>query len=460
MNTTTQEINPQIFMSDDILSLLGKKLYNADTQVILVRELIQNSVDAMSSKIEISYDGHYVMENDGIRENYTKIICKDNGIGMNQDTLLNVFLGIGKSKKFGPNNTGGFGIAKVSLFSALDWQLETNQENSTIMKIDKNSGELTYEERRKRKLSGTNVTALYKGYSRTEHIAPFLLISSKVKSKIRVNGKLVKPPKSVKPIAYGMHGDYSYTISKSKPHDVFGDGEIRLGGLVVYRINGLPQFTAQIWDNDQILIFVDFDNIGYLPRDDNYPFSLSRESVSYDISSMVFKKIGELTSDKLSRNLDLEKGKKSRFKIVSNIAYELKRGEKVSQDDKRIARLYKSILDTINTDLELEIPDNYIVGINFDEDSMGSRQGSNPINSKHVYWINPDFFGSNADSKDELIFKLYFLASHEITHVDYRNHDEEFTSTMGDNLRDGIHILLENLPKLRRMVTMSWYAKS
>src|SRR3990172_1902824 len=117
-------VTQQLTISPELIQLLGKKLYNNPLIVILVRELLQNSHDAQSTKIDL--DVSYQEDNEDFNKSTVTLTCTDNGTGMSEDTLLNTFLSIGASKKIGIT-TGGFGIAKVSIFASLSWQVVTWQ---------------------------------------------------------------------------------------------------------------------------------------------------------------------------------------------------------------------------------------------------------------------------------------------------------------------------------------------
>lgn len=90
----------------------GKLEYN-NWKLAWFREAIQNSSDAGASRID------FTIENNPENDKLIKVVCKDNGKGMDSDTLLNVFLCLGGSKK-DEGATGGFGYAKVLLAFAHD----------------------------------------------------------------------------------------------------------------------------------------------------------------------------------------------------------------------------------------------------------------------------------------------------------------------------------------------------
>ena len=74
----------------------------------MIRELIQNSYDAMAANIAFSFQ-----EDEG----HNTVVCEDDGCGMDADTLENALLCLGGTKK--PDGAiGGKGWAKSLLFFA------------------------------------------------------------------------------------------------------------------------------------------------------------------------------------------------------------------------------------------------------------------------------------------------------------------------------------------------------
>lgn len=78
----------------------------------LIREFVQNSVDAGSTKIVIHFDGK-------------RLTVQDDGCGMNRDLLVKAMLTMSGSHK-GANSIGGFGAAKeILLFQHESYDIQT-----------------------------------------------------------------------------------------------------------------------------------------------------------------------------------------------------------------------------------------------------------------------------------------------------------------------------------------------
>lgn len=88
-----------------------------DWKLAFFREVLQNSVDAGATVVNFNFEQH--SETDSI------IIATDNGCGMDEDTLCNVFLSMGGTKKF-DGSVGGFGYAKnIILFAHSSYSIHT-----------------------------------------------------------------------------------------------------------------------------------------------------------------------------------------------------------------------------------------------------------------------------------------------------------------------------------------------
>jgi hypothetical protein len=79
-----------------------------DFRFSMIRELLQNSYDAQAEAIAFSVRG---------KQGNITLVCEDDGVGMDRDTLENVLLCLGGTKKF-DGAIGGKGWAKQILFFA------------------------------------------------------------------------------------------------------------------------------------------------------------------------------------------------------------------------------------------------------------------------------------------------------------------------------------------------------
>lgn len=79
------------------------------------REMLQNSIDAGSSRIDIEILSLEIGNQVGAR-----VIFKDNGCGMTRKVLEDVFFALGETTKTGTDTVGGFGRARILTCFAMD----------------------------------------------------------------------------------------------------------------------------------------------------------------------------------------------------------------------------------------------------------------------------------------------------------------------------------------------------
>jgi hypothetical protein len=99
-----------------LLMLLGPTMYNKPLAQVAIKELLQNSFDAIKARMNIT--GNTTTGNLNITVDYNNrtISIQDDGIGMTPDIVKNAFLSIGGTNKEGldvSERSGGFGLAKV-----------------------------------------------------------------------------------------------------------------------------------------------------------------------------------------------------------------------------------------------------------------------------------------------------------------------------------------------------------
>jgi hypothetical protein len=99
-----------------LLMLLGPTMYNKPLAQVAVKELLQNSFDAVKARQNISNNKNTGNINIKVDYDNRTISIQDDGIGMTPDIVKNAFLSIGGTNKEGldvSERSGGFGLAKV-----------------------------------------------------------------------------------------------------------------------------------------------------------------------------------------------------------------------------------------------------------------------------------------------------------------------------------------------------------
>jgi hypothetical protein len=404
----------EITISNDLIALLGKKLYSNPLTVILPRELLQNSIDASqdSTIVRIDYSSN--------RDDTLSLTVSDLGCGMDKDTLLNTFLCIGKTKKSdNVNNVGGFGIAKVSLFASKFWSVNTTcgKVNSTGIELSFNPNEYTKQ--------GTTVNATIENqYS--DKVQMLYTNNPTGNKRIKLNGKFIKNYDG-KIIDYVYYKELQAKIKLAKvlTYQSLSGYDEKMTGCVVYRINGLTQFINKIDYDAKFNLIVDFDDIGYKPKDDNYPFSMSRESVSYDISYPVNRIMTQLVTDKNS-TADRTNNPNGNKKVTNSINSNGRLIKKVwgngqfTKVDNWLCDIYQDMIEIISIKTNTQTNK---FGLSQDKGYLAANESNGEI-----YWINSQAILSGCKNAESLVMTLLALSTHEFTHNYYDCHNEDFTS--------------------------------
>lgn len=111
-----------------LADILGQQMYSTDIGRVSVKEMLQNSFDAIKSMLDSEKIKHGKID---INTNETNriISVKDNGHGMTQDTLGNTFVTIAGSLKESEISSGSFGVAKLAfLFDAENIHVATMRD--------------------------------------------------------------------------------------------------------------------------------------------------------------------------------------------------------------------------------------------------------------------------------------------------------------------------------------------
>ncbi len=435
----------QITTSPTLIKLLGEKLYQNATSVILARELLQNSRDAClktGGKIKITFDTQ-------------GIICEDTGCGMDEDTLLNTFLCIGKSgKKADGEAVGGFGIAKVSLFAQDFWSVETNG-----LRIESNkAGEIVETDNAATK-NGTTVTAGFvppEDYLKRSRFnrTTFMLVANSL-SNLWVNGKKVRPLVGKRFLGAGTYGNSNtfevWAAPKIKITDVDGDpAEVK--NVILYRIRGLTQYfeTAGYGEEYGCNFIVEFNDISYRPTDEHYPFSLSREKADAGVVATVNQILKPMLKNNLTTQVkSASLGKKERTKINPHTGWlYVNKPSHTNPVDRKMAVLWERIV----TDMAPVLTDSKIrIGLTYEDGTAAECRTH--LGNTYIL-LNPVMLASEKHSSDNslgLVMRLWHLACHEMTHLSKHDHDEEFTSAQDYTASLTADIVSADSDKLRYM---------
>jgi hypothetical protein len=107
----------------DVWGYFTSSLYSHPMLSIVLRELFQNARDACRRADRLPHIHVAVLADEDFQ--YGRVICRDQGCGMQECTLIDRFLCLGGTDK-GQGEIGGFGIAKaIILGSSTHWEVRT-----------------------------------------------------------------------------------------------------------------------------------------------------------------------------------------------------------------------------------------------------------------------------------------------------------------------------------------------
>lgn len=296
---------PTLKTGVDIWSYFAVNLYSHAMLPIVLRELFQNAWDACRQTgrepdINIHVSG-------GTKFRYGKIICEDNGIGMDEDTILDELLCLGGSNK-SIGDTGGFGIGKaVLLGGCTDWEISTQNLYVSRAHIrDQREIDVTDP------LQGTKVVLHYA--SLPEHDPRYQKLRFSPWSFVKALSWLAHSDASCHVtatregektcswdipglhvtssslVAEGEGGRTSWELHQVPALDIpsFEDRKVQSAGTLFIRLNGLVQFSQRIGEHPDAWV-LDVTT-GAQAQAADYPFSLSRE----ELDKGLMKKVGEV----------------------------------------------------------------------------------------------------------------------------------------------------------------------
>ena len=483
-----------------LIKMLGRKLYSSHSIPIIVRELLQNSVDACKRKGVIPQISISVVRD----ATEAKITCTDNGCGMSQQELLNDFLCLGGSSKRGTDSTGKFGIAKAAIMSGNYWEVHTldnfisiddlveGNEIHIVEPLDGTSitvtvdvsGEWDYKRDMLAMiyLSDVDIHFHYAYYSTEiddEH-AGFL--SQNIAKKILVDGD-------------GWQG-YGFDLATSE-NNVFQNTDF--SGRVYVRLNNLVQYRPYASNLPEKTFLIDVDNVNCDPSSSDYPFTMSREdlvgslrtdvhnwfrsiaenpmTVQYAIdladmdTSVIF---GRLCTGKRKQVRSLGSGNTIKEKVKDwedSIHSAIKAAKNTSENptkyvdntkDNVLLKLYDyteedevaiegaaKVLAVWEKLLAIILPQDFefalgLLGREHQEASYERNYGL------HFFAINPKMVLS-VETGVQRIMKMWISACHEAAHLSRSTHDEIFLAVMATIMEETSEQAVASISKLAKV---------
>ena len=302
---------PVLKTSPKVWRLLGPALYSeCPLLAITMRELFQNARDAC---LTAGRDPEIVMElQTDAQFTRGQLFCDDDGVGMDEDTILDRFLVLGESKK-SAGSTGGFGIAKATILGACAWwEVRTRdlyvsfdhvEEGRPIDVVEPRTGTrvtLRYEppgdDRQSRaiRLDGLKFA---RGLSWLAHSDTGCVVRACLEGRPvqewRLHGLKLD---EFEPVYCGESGRTRWALYQLDPIElaplehVWMSQEcsepIRSAGYVFYRANGLVQFSRLVHYDHPHCFVVEVVTEAQ-PGEPDYPFTPSRENLVGDVDEDV-----------------------------------------------------------------------------------------------------------------------------------------------------------------------------
>jgi hypothetical protein len=375
-----------------IIPNLGAKLYEQDLMTVVVKECLQNSLDANASEVWLTIKD----EGDGD----FRVTIADNGDGILD--FAKHMATIGGTYKNKEGSIGGFGVAKLAIMSMKSWKI-TSISGALSMDIlladqDIDTNEVTQ--------NGTVVTGLCpnKYWQPERRISEWLQLCDFRGADVYLNGKLVVK----KPMT---------EVSVLEKTILQYEGE----NYVVCRLNGLVMFKSQYYlqfqmDNGKGYIY-DIET-SLTPYDDGYPLNATRESLSKDSEHHAsFNNVKETITTMRNNSMRMEK------KLNDALFYSPKYDAYYSGDMedseiksnlsllKKWRKIVESVLDVCGYN-----PASYRYAI-------GSRH-----DCKAAYMPESEAFIIDTNSSTLDKADMLLVAIHEICHIKEEYHDADFVA--------------------------------
>jgi hypothetical protein len=497
----------QTSIDPKLIGLLGRKLYSSHPLFIVVRELLQNSVDACK-RAGVDPDIKISIELKG-SDKSARVICDDNGIGMSEEELVHNFLCLGGSDKQGKNGeTGGFGIAKAAIMSGLYWRVDTL--DLVVDMQDVLEGKEIHHIPTAR--VGTCVTV----DTAEEYVYDYMLIRTLLLclmshidgvQLIVKNHNVATFNDAVGDEIFGEKLEVFTSKSSKRKWVAYGVKEIEINdetmrGMIAVRMNGLVQYIEDMFiERMKGNIIVEVDSSGTLPEQRNYPFNMSREkllsdyntdiegvkrmvkeqyeSISHEIRTLEIPdimiiipgrllkgkyeichegKVSEVEEEKQVQK-DIEEIQRSIFShahedvwrdhIISDSANMLTMlmnydvNENIIEKDASLLYIWAQILEEL-------LPPSVEFGIGLigiREECFAMTQNKEGL---QFYLINPNYYRNSFS--EAIVLGLWTSACHEVAHLSHGGHNDEFIACESTYHQISKEIAAMNLSKWSKIL--------
>lgn len=228
---TGAKANPAITIGAEFFA--GAKADYSYWQEKWWREAIQNAVDAGATNIVCTVE----TINDRV-----VVTCSDNGSGMDEETLINKFLVLGRSGKGGaPGSVGGFGKAKeLLLLPWISWAVQTKKDGHPGVVVEGHG--IQYDVKPIEDTRGTTITVEMAPDDCTTQFNAISFIKKCYLPNVKftVNGEKVTANLKV--------GELVRTIENDA--NVYFDRKAKMQPVMLVRVNGM--YMHEVWISSDI----------------------------------------------------------------------------------------------------------------------------------------------------------------------------------------------------------------
>ena len=268
-----------------LVSMLGQSMYAGNPINIAVKELLQNSFDAVKSELRHGLDKGLIEFR--LDRESRKLSVKDNGCGMSPDVVANKFLSIGGTYKDleTDDRSGGLGVAKVQFFATTTRIKVHTVRDNIATDVDTTAealftGENKFESCPTKEPNGTTITFYYPEKVSMPLGLPSVLnkpLLSNLPIEVTWNGHHVC---SI-PSQFNSHMDFDFSWAKVRVY-LKSDLNADLSWTKQQQVfsAGLYQFDHyfQTSNNSSLKLEALINIMPKVPAEDlNYPFNLQRQ---------------------------------------------------------------------------------------------------------------------------------------------------------------------------------------
>lgn len=260
---------PSVKLGSKFFKKERDNLYSA-WDVDFWRENFQNSIDAGATNIVVSIEAF---------GNGSRVVFRDNGCGMDRDTIENVFFTLGETTKEGASGIGGFGRARIlTCFSMESYKIRT--QNLLIS----GSGADYEIEQSDNFLRGCSFEIIVADKTPTAMMSAI----SKVLSHSQMDADVVVNDQR------WTNWQYRRRLTRELPFgSIFVNNSQDSNGRVVVRVKGLYMFDVPTSAKPQVIVEIDPDRSRAI-------LTINRDGLHYAYQNVLYTFLQEIAVDNKS----------------------------------------------------------------------------------------------------------------------------------------------------------------